>query len=165
MFSRQINEQTRICLSIPQYAEELFALTDRDRAMLRKWLPWLDSIKEPKDTRDFIATQLSQFAESRALHTTIFHGGAIAGVLGFNTIDSQNSTGHIGYWLGSEFQGKGIMTDCVRDLMKVGDEYYSLGRFVIRCAVEYSKSRAIPEGLGFSREGPIRQAEEVCEQW
>lgn len=153
------------CLSIPQFSEELFALTDKNRAMLRQWLPWLDNTKEPNDTRSFVAAQLSQFAESKALHTTIFYDGIIAGVLAFNTIDSENKSGNIGYWLGSDFQGNGIMTECVKDLLKVGEKFFSLDRFEIRCAVENSKSRAIPERLGFLNEGTIHRAEQVYENW
>ncbi|WOO41674.1 GNAT family N-acetyltransferase [Rubellicoccus peritrichatus] len=165
MFIRQINDRTKISLSVPQYADELFALTDKNRTMLRQWLPWLDHTKEPKDTRDFITAQLSRFTESKALHTTIFYDDRIAGVLAFNTIDSQNRAGHIGYWLGSDFQGKGIMTECVKDLMKIGEDFFSLERFEIRCAVENSKSRAIPERLDFQNEGTIRRAERVYENW
>ncbi len=133
--------------------------------MLRQWLPWLDDTNEPKDTRDFLTSQLSLFADSKALHTTIFYNEKIAGVLGYNRIDSQNKTGHIGYWLGSEFQGKGIMTACVRELIKIGVEYFALKRFEIRCAVENKKSRAIPERLGFTNEGTLRKAEKVCDNW
>jgi ribosomal-protein-serine acetyltransferase len=45
MFSRQINDKTKIYLSIPQYAEDLFALTDRNRVLFRQWIPWLDDTK------------------------------------------------------------------------------------------------------------------------
>ena len=34
-------------------ADELFELTDRNRAYLRHWLPWLDNITRPEDTRAF----------------------------------------------------------------------------------------------------------------
>lgn len=165
MFSRQINDNTQVCLSIPQYAEELFALTDKNRAMLRRWLPWLDRTKESKDTRDFIAGELRRFADSKALHETIFYEGRIAGVLGFNSIDAQNRAGVIGYWLGLDCQGKGIMTECVKDLMKIGEEYFSLERFEIRCAVGNAKSRAIPERLGFANEGTLHHAENVYGNW
>lgn len=165
MFFRRIDDRTRLCLSVPQYADELYALTDRNRAMLRQWLPWVDGATAPQKTRDFVTSQLALFAESKGLHTTIFHDGAIAGVLAFNAIDSLNQTGHIGYWLGADFQGKGIMTACVRELMRVGEEFYSLGRFEIRCAVGNAKSRAIPERLGFTNEGTLRRAERVNENW
>ncbi|EDY83333.1 acetyltransferase, GNAT family [Verrucomicrobiia bacterium DG1235] len=133
--------------------------------MLRQWLPWLDNTLEPKDTRNFISQQLAQFAQSKALHTTLFHHGNIAGVLAFNSIDSSNKTGHIGYWLGADFHGKGIMTECVKDLMEIGEKYFSLQRFEIRCAVENTKSRAIPERLGFKEEGTLRRVEKVNELW
>lgn len=38
MFSRIITDSTRVSLSMPQYAEETFALTDRNRLFLRQWL-------------------------------------------------------------------------------------------------------------------------------
>lgn len=165
MFYRTINDQTRIALSVPQYAEELFALTDKDRTMLRKWLPWLDRTTEAENTRSFLIEQLKLFADSKALHATIFHNDSIAGVVGFNTIDSSNKAGHIGYWLGAAFQGKGIMTSCVNELMAIGQASFSLDRFEIRCALENTKSRAIPERLGFENEGTIRHAERVNENW
>ncbi len=165
MFSRQVNESTQISLTIPQYADDLFALTNLNRSYLRKWVPWLDQVKAPKDTRDFIVEQLSRFVLSEALHATIFYDGLMAGVLAFNSIDSQNRSGHIGYWLGEDFQGKGIMTACVKELMKVGVDYYSLERFEIRCAVENVRSRAIPERLGFTNEGTLHHAEKVYENW
>ncbi len=165
MFSRKINDQTRISLSIPQYADELYALTDKDRVMLRKWLPWLDRTTEAETTRSFLVEQLKLFAESKALHATIFHENSIAGVLGFNSIDQSNQTGHIGYWLGADYQGNGIMTACVSDLMKLGQSFYSLQRFDIRCAVDNAKSRAIPERLGFTNEGTLHRAERVNDSW
>ena len=41
MFFRQIDKDIALSLSIPQYAEELFELTDRNREFLQQWLPWL----------------------------------------------------------------------------------------------------------------------------
>jgi ribosomal-protein-serine acetyltransferase len=96
---------------------------------------------------------------------TIFSGGLIAGVAGFNSLDRTTGIGYIGYWLGEEFTGKGIMTRVVRDLVEVGATYYSLQKIDIRCATGNSRSRAIPERLGFSHEGTLRRAERVYDQW
>ena len=165
MFSRSPTADIRVSLSIPRYAEELFALTDRNRAFLRQWLPWLDETTRPDDTRTFLETQLHRFAGGGSLHTTIFHKGEIAGVAGFNTIDRDNQIGSIGYWLGEEFNGRGIMTTVVRDLIGVGREFYALQRIEIRCATGNRRSRAIPERLGFSHEGTLRRAEKVYDHW
>ena len=165
MFSRVLTGSLRISLSIPQYADELFALTDRNRLFLRRWLPWLDGTMTPEDTRQFLALQVQRFASGESLHVTIFSDESIAGVAGFNSMDRTNGIGYIGYWLGEEFTGKGIMTTVVRDLIEVGRTYYSLQKVDIRCATGNSRSRAIPERLGFSHEGTLRHAERVYDQW
>ena len=165
MFFRQIDEDIRLSLSIPQYTEELFELTDRNRIFLKQWLPWLDNIKEPSDTKQFLAHQLLRFGRSQALHATIFERDRIAGVVGFNLIDRDNNIGHLGYWLGQEYNGRGIMTKSVRELIKVGFDYYSLQRIDVRCAVENSRSRAIPQRLNFQQEGIIRRAEKLSDRY
>lgn len=165
MFSRQLTESIRISLALPQHAEEFFALTDRNREFLRQWLPWLDVTKTVGDTRNFLTQQLQRFARGESLNVIIFHDGAVAGVAGFNSIDRVNGIGYIGYWLGEEYNGRGIMTEVVRDLIAIGKEFYSLQKIDIRCATGNSKSRAIPIRLGFVHEGTLRRAERVYEQW
>jgi ribosomal-protein-serine acetyltransferase len=165
MFSRVLTDSLRINLSIPQYAEELFALTDRNRLFLRQWLPWLDYTRTADDTGKFLEQQIQRFSRGESLHVTIFSEGVIAGVAGFNSLDRTNGIGYIGYWLGEEFTGKGIMTRVVRDLVEVGASYYSLQKIDIRCATDNSRSRAIPQRLGFSHEGTLRRAERVYDQW
>jgi ribosomal-protein-serine acetyltransferase len=161
MFFRHLNNEVNLSLSIPQYSEELFELTEKNRAFLKQWLPWLDTITRPQDTKEFIEAQLLRFQQGDALHVTIFYRDKIAGVLGYNRIDRVNGIGYLGYWLAQEYNSKGIMTESVKDLLKLGFKYYSLNRIEIRCAVDNNKSRAIPERLGFKQEGIIRQAENV----
>jgi ribosomal-protein-serine acetyltransferase len=165
MFTRQLTDRIRTGLTIPQYAEELFSLTDRNRTFLRQWLPWLDETKTIGDTRAFLTQQLHRFADGESLHVTIFYDGRIAGVAAFNTIHRTNGIGSIGYWLGEEFNGNGIMTTVVRDLIVVGRDSYSLQKIEIRCATANSRSRAIPTRLGFTHEGTLRRAERVYGQW
>jgi len=161
MFFREIDRDVKLSLSIPQYAEELFELTDKNRDFLKQWLPWLDNVQEVADTREFLKSQLPRFQKGQALHITILYRDRIAGVVGFNQIDSINNIGYVGYWLGEEYNGRGIMTKSVKELIEIGYSYYSLNRIDIRCAVENSRSRAIPERLEFKNEGIIRNAEKV----
>lgn len=161
MFFRHLDNEIQLSLSIPQYAEELFELTDRNRDFLKQWLPWLDTVTKPSDTKEFIKAQLLRFQRGEALHVTIFHRDNISGVLGYDQIDQANGIGRIGCWQAQEYNGKGIMTKSVKNLIELGFKYYALNRIEIRCAVNNLKSRAIPERLGFQREGTIRRAEKV----
>jgi ribosomal-protein-serine acetyltransferase len=87
-----------------------------------------------------------------------FHD-VLAGIIGFHNIDWMNRNVEIGYWLGEEFQGRGIMTKACRTLTNYAFYEYRLNRVQIRCAPENKRSNAIIERLGFIKEGNIRQAE------
>jgi ribosomal-protein-serine acetyltransferase len=165
MFYRELSRDIKIGLTVPQFAEELFALTDSNREYLKVWLPWLDSVNNANDTKEFIELQLKKFANGETLNQTIFYQDKIAGILGYHLLDTLNGVGHIGYWLGAEYAGKGIMTAAVKDLIYLGFENWPIRKVEIRCAVENIKSRAIPERLGFKNEGTIRNAEKIYDKY
>ncbi|SFB30234.1 ribosomal-protein-serine acetyltransferase [Lentibacillus halodurans] len=140
-------------------ATPLFQLTDNSRERLREWLSWVDNTKTEHDSKAFIESTMKLFADRKGLTTGILYHGELAGVAGFNHFDWQNGIGSIGYWLGSNYEGKGIMTRAVSGLIDYAFYSLELNRIEIRAAYDNKKSRAIPERLGFVREGQIRQAE------
>ena len=71
----------------------------------------------------------------------------------------------LGYWLGEEFQGRGLVTAACRRLVAHSFDVLRLHRVEIRCAVENHRSRAIPERLGFRLEGRFREAEWLYDHW
>lgn len=56
-------------------------------------------------------------AEGREAHFGIWVDGQIAGVTGAHTIHRLNRHAEIGYWLGQDFEGKGMMTASVGVLL------------------------------------------------
>jgi ribosomal-protein-serine acetyltransferase len=146
-------------------ADELFALTDANRSYLRQWLPWLDYCTTVEDTRQNLAQCLQWASEGAVFEVCIWYRGRIVGVTGFNEIRKADRIGHIGYWLASEHQGKGIMAASVRALVAYGFNELGLNRQCISAAVDNLRSRAIPEHLGFRFEGIAREAEWVYDQF
>lgn len=140
-------------------AEQIFELTDQSREHLREWLPWLDQIQNVEHTKNFIKHSRDQYATHKSLNTTIVFKGEIVGVAGFNEIDWSNKMASVGYWIGKEYAGKGIITKVVKSLTDYAFLQLQLNRVEIRAAKENKKSRAIPERLGFTKEGCIREAE------
>jgi ribosomal-protein-serine acetyltransferase len=159
MFSYRLTDDAELRLLEMYHAGELFDLTDRNRHYLRQWLPWLDSTQTVDDTRNFIKDTLQQFADNEGFQAGIWYKGALAGVVGHHKIDWFNRQVEIGYWLGAEFQGKGLMTSACRALVDHAFKELRLNRVQIRCAVANTRSCAIPERLGFTREGVIAQGE------
>jgi ribosomal-protein-serine acetyltransferase len=150
-----------ICLNpvIPGDAQPLFDLVDRDRRYLREWLPWLDGTRSIQDTLNFIDLSQRQFEKKEALALCIRFQNKITGVVGFNRFDWNNRSTVIGYWLAQDMQGRGIMTRSCRLSLNCAFGRLKLNRVVIHCAIENKKSRAIPERLGFTNEGTLRDGE------
>ena len=159
MFSLRIDDDLELRLLEERHAEALSALSDQNRAYLRLWMPWVDQSRTVEDRRNFIKRSLEQFANNDGFAAGIWFRGRLAGVIGIHRIDRLNRTTSIGYWLGSSFQGRGIMTRACRALVDCAFNELGLNRVEIRCATENRKSRAISERLGFTQEGVIRQAE------
>ena len=147
---------TPICASD---ARELFRLTDRNRAHLRAWLPWLDQILAVGDTRLFIRRNRSFARMGLGFVYVIRWKGRIVGVIDMHHIDRMNRVASIGYWLSEDAQGRGIMSDACRAVVRVGFEQLRINRIEIRCATFNVRSRSIPEHLLFRLEGECRESE------
>ncbi|ASN03839.1 GNAT family N-acetyltransferase [Virgibacillus necropolis] len=159
MFFREIDEDLTLQLMELEDAEELFNLTDSGRTYLREWLPWVDSTTTVDDSRGFIEHTMRGFKEKKSMTLAIRFKGKLVGTASFNNLDWSNKVAYIGYWLGQDYQGNGIMTRVVRELTDYAITDLNFNRIDIRAAYENTKSRSIPERLGFVKEGQIRQAE------
>lgn len=159
MFVYKIDHELSLKLIELTDAQQVWELTDQSREHLRQWLPWLDHNTSVEDSINFIKASLKSYANGRGMNTVILYKSKIAGIAGYNEIDTINKIAYIGYWLGDTYQGNGIMTRVTKALTEYAFEHLKLNRVQITAAVENRKSRAIPERLGFVNEGSIRQAE------
>lgn len=159
MFSKPIGANTELRLLELSHAEPLFALVDSCRSYLRPWLPWVDGTRAVSDTKAFIELTRKQLAEDNGFQAGIWLDGRIVGVIGFHKVDRKNRSTTIGYWLGETHQGKGLMTRACETLVDHAFKDLGLNRVEIRCATENKKSQAIPERLGFRKEGVSHDSE------
>lgn len=137
----------------------LCELVERNFDHLHEWMPWAVEGYSFRHARSFILKSIRDFAAHEAMNFHIFEDGKLAGGAGLNFIDKANRGTEIGYWLGEEFTGRGIVTKCAKRLTDFAFEDLGMHRMNIRCASGNVKSRAIPERLGFTEEGTIRDAE------
>lgn len=149
-----------VSLRLPSAADatELHELIEANRNYLARWLPWAAG-QTIEDTRGFIRKAHSQMTANDGFQVAIALDSRIIGMAGFPGVDWANRCTRIGYWLDEGHQGKGTMTAAVRLLVDHALAVWDLNRVEIRAAAENRRSRAIPERLGFHREGTLRQAE------
>ncbi|MBA2176411.1 GNAT family N-acetyltransferase [Halobacillus locisalis] len=158
MFVHKIDEELSIKLIGLEDAEELFALADESREHLATWLPWINFTKSPEDTKQFIQSAMKRYGEADGLTVCILYKGAIAGTIDLHAIDWKNRKTSIGYWMGAKYKGKGLLTRSCQALFTYAFRDLGLNRIEIRADVRNTKSWAVPERLGFEKEGVIREA-------
>jgi ribosomal-protein-serine acetyltransferase len=165
MFARTVAPGIEIRLFELKDAAPAFAEVERNRDYLREWLPWVDFTASPEDLRRFIVKVREQFAAGRGPQCGIWVDGAFAGSIGCHPIDWPNRTCSIGYWIGEGYRGKGIVTRCCESVLEYLFDDLGLHRVTIQCGTGNTRSRAIPERLGFTQEGVTRDGEWVNDRF
>jgi ribosomal-protein-serine acetyltransferase len=166
MFRRTVEPGIEIKQFEPREAEAVFEVVERNRAYLREWLPWVDRTSSPEDIRNFIRdVAQTQYAANQGPVTGIWVEGAFAGSMGCHPIDWAHRHCSVGYWLDQGRQGRGTITRCCATLLDHLFHELGLHRVTIQCATGNLRSCAIPQRLGFTREGVAREAEWVNDRW
>lgn len=140
-------------------ATAIWQAIDSHRDYLRTWLPFVDRLSKVEDEEAFLHSVLEVPYPERNLTFIIEVDKKLAGLIGFVVTDRINHRTEIGYWLLPEYQKKGIMTTCVKQLCIWAVEQRQMNRIQIKCAVGNLPSNAIPLRLGFQLEGTEREGE------
>ncbi len=156
-FEIKINDKLSLKIPALEDAENIFNVIDKDREHLRNWLPWVDKTISVQDTINNITERIEKFNKKEAAAFCAYYENKWIASVGFISLDNIDKEGEIGYWLSSDFEGKGLMTECVKALIKYGFKELNLHRIVIKCNSENIRSAAIPKRLGFTLEGTLRE--------
>lgn len=156
-----ITPELELRLRHAEDAQAIFELIDKNRAYLRRYLPWVDGVTVIEDTRKYIEVNVEAFTKKTAVDLGIWYEGKWVGSVGSTRLDLNNKKVEIGYWLDEGHSGKGIMTQSVKALIEYLFNTFDLNRIEIHVTPENIKSSAIPERLGFTYEGTLRQVEFV----
>lgn len=143
----------------------IFQAVDRNRHVLREWLPFVDNTWKAADTEIFIKSVLQAKGAKPDLVYEIHYYNDFAGLIALKEIDSWNKKTELGYWLIPEFQGKGIMIHSCATLVNLAFEQLGMHRIQIKVGVGNARSSVIPEKLGFKFEGIERNGERFNDRY
>ena len=110
-----------------------------------------------KDARDFVALCIQNEGKGQ-LCRAIDVGGQAVGTISLTVGgDVYRRSGELGYWLGEEFWGRGIMTAAVQRICREGFERFDLVRIYAEPFASNTASRRVLEKAGFTLEGVMRR--------
>jgi ribosomal-protein-serine acetyltransferase len=184
MFRLEIDQEISLRTFHPDDADPLFALLEGNRARLRPWIHprvlfetakatriftlecFFDSLEDSPETLALFHQYSSELdgyflCPRNALEMGIWFHNSLVGFITLSRLHDSFTAAEIGYWITVEHEGKGIVTRSVSALMDFAVDKMKILRFVIGCAVDNQRSRAVPERLGYRLHAIVSNGEEV----
>lgn len=140
-------------------ASSIFDTVRENFEHLHTFLHWAVEGYSREDVETFLDQSSKAIAERTGLALGIFDRENLIGSIGFVQFNWPSRRTEIGYWIDKRAEGRGIITRAVRLLTSYAFEELEMNRVEIHCAAENLRSRAVPERLGFSTDGIMRQQE------
>ena len=138
------------------FADACAAHAERDLERLGRWLPWVHQGRTPDDVRTYVATVEERRARDLGDNYAIVVDGEFAGCVDIHDVNRGHGCAAVGYWLGSAYGGRGIMTRALLRLVELGFTHHRIHRLELFAAVANTPSRAVAERAGFSLEAVLR---------
>jgi ribosomal-protein-serine acetyltransferase len=160
-FQLHLDERTEIRLLHAQDADALYDLTVHNREHLSRWMTWSDGVIDASDTYAYLRSAEKEAYEHTAFKAGIWRDGHLIGAIDLHDVDWRNGCARIGYWLTRDQTGQGIMSRAVHLMVEYAFDALDLHRLEIHVATENHASRRIPERLGFTLEGVLREVQRM----
>ena len=137
-------------------AKLLYDVEVRNKDALLPWLLWVNDIKSPKDTLDFLVQSDKKWDAGQGYEYFIILGDEIIGNCAAHTVDTKNRKAELGYWLAGDHRGHGYMAEAVRlleqELFKSG-----INKIIIHNDVLNTGSVNVAKKLNYELEGVLKQ--------
>ncbi|MGK5012548.1 GNAT family N-acetyltransferase [Janthinobacterium sp. MDB2-8] len=142
-----------------EHAEALAELVGHNRDHLHAFLPAVVQLACVDDARAYLEAAAARAASGEVLEWHVFSGTALCGSIRLKDIQQADRNARIGYYVGRQFQGRGIASAAVRAVLVHAFGALQLHRIELQCAAGNHASMGLAGRLGFTREGVLRQAE------
>ena len=125
---------------------------------LKPWMPFAQNEQSEQQTEINIRNAYVKFInrDDLRLHIFLKDTGEFIASSGLHRINWDVPKFEIGYWIDSRFSEKGYITEAVQGISNFAFSELNARRIEIRCDSKNEKSRKIPEKLGFTLEGILK---------
>jgi len=158
--THQVDDDIALGLPVRHLAEQVTGLIETNRDHISRWLSWCTPEYGLTDTHEFISANLKRLADGGGLGLWIYFRGELVGGVGNPPVDKANRSADVGYWLNEAAQGQGIVTRATRAMVDYSFIDMKLNRVTIHAAKGNDRSLAVPQRLGFQKDGEFRKP--VC---
>jgi ribosomal-protein-serine acetyltransferase len=125
---------------------------------LKQWLPFAREEQTEEKIETNLRNAYAKFLTREDIRLLIFlkENNEFIGSSGLHNPNWTVPKFEIGYWIDIRHSGKGYMTEAISGITDFAFSELNAKRVEIRCDTLNDKSKAIPERLGYTLEGTLR---------
>jgi RimJ/RimL family protein N-acetyltransferase len=159
-----------LCFPVPPLADDVVSLRPwREADMPYIVLAFTDPVMErfswrtgpytETNAREYLAEQEEVRVRGEGLNFALVEPrdqDVVLGCASLNEVRLHQGCAAVGYWLGPEARGRGLVTHAVRLLARWAFTELGLARLELTCGPDNEASQHVAERCGFAREGLLR---------
>lgn len=153
MFKHDLGDGADLRILQRYHAPAFLKFVEENRAYIGEWLDWANHTHTVEDAERFIQRGLDRFAQDGLPWVAIYQDNQMAGGLLFFPVDPRTRSTELGYWLGKNAAGRGLMTRAARAMLEFVFTELKLNRVGLIADLDNARSRATAERIGFVYEG------------
>ncbi|WP_251554475.1 GNAT family N-acetyltransferase [Neobacillus muris] len=158
-FSEEIHSKRLLIRKpLPGDGKAVYPAMQASMKELKPWMPWAHRNQTEAEVEANMREAYIKFLSREDLRLHLFDKvtGEFIGASGLHRINWDVPKFEIGYWIDTRHSGKGYITEAVEAIHHFAFQELKARRIEIRCDPNNIKSRAIPERLGFTLEGILK---------
>ena len=143
---------------MPGDGKDVYNSIQRSKEELKPWMAFAHKDQSLEEVEEGVRESYAKYIlrEDLRLHIYSKETNEFIGSTGLHSIDWKVRVFEIGYWCDSNHTGKGYITESTTALIKFAKETLQANRIEIRVDTKNTKSRSIPEKLGFALDGILK---------
>ena len=138
-------------------SDSIYQAVISSKKEISPWLNWLDASYNKKSCDDFIRLQRVNWESNLEFTYAIkSHSNNIMGMIGIHIYDVQNDVASIGYWMNTQYTGKGICTEALKLLVENSLLPLNLIRIELVIAISNYASQKVARKAGAIYEAELK---------
>lgn len=137
------------------HAADLASLVQQNIEHLRTYLPAVADLSTTETATNHLLAAEKRAASGEIFEWHLFVDGTLCGSVRLKDIVQGDRKAKIGYFIGRQFAGRGIVTSAVHAVLAYCFGPLGLNRIELRCASGNERSTRVAERLGFVRRCPV----------
>lgn len=152
------SERLLIRMPMPGDGKAVYKAIQASLNELKPWMPFAHIEQSEEDIEANIREAHAKFLTREDLRLHIFdrETGEFLASSGLHRINWDVPKFEIGYWIDTRFSGNGYITEAAEAITQFAFNELNAKRVEIRCDSKNIRSRAIPERLGYTLEGILK---------